>query len=514
MTVRQATRPSFRLPSVALLLVLGACTSVLGIEDLHEGPRPGSGGDDSSAGSSNPSGGKSTAGGKTGNGGSPNPGGGETNPEGGAGNAPAAGAGGEAGVGGAAQPVDGAVHGKVIDLWGGALANVPIQIGDELGSTNAEGEFTFDNVPSSYDVSLTISGGNPNRDYGWVYQGLTRRDPTLQVYSARQEYETTVVVKTINVGTSPFDTVTAAFGTPTGQVEDKEVDFTYAPGEGVNVPWLGATSSTGTAHALLWSTVSGTNKAPAKYKAYVSKPVGLMDGTDDELTFDLTPGTLDAGNISGTITGGTGERVNKLYARFESNANIQLMAQASAPNTFSYLVPTLPKASISIAAIAGDDYGPIGVAHADGLAKGDSSIKLTIPSPATPVKPKGIGSKLGADKVFAFTPAAGNDGPFVVFIERRDRSYFSMYVVTAQKELKLPTVLGGAFSLLPGDGEQGAEYAWGIETHGDYGSVDDMTGPTGFIDSFGDSWGAEPRGPRQGDGSFTFSGSYPFGIDP
>jgi hypothetical protein len=515
MATPRVMRRSLRLSPLLWLLSLGACTSVLGIEDIHDGPRPDAGGDASTGGTSSTTGGKNTTAG------SANPNGGSVNPEAGDGNQPGGGTNGTAGTSGTmtdagagGAPAEGPVHGKVIDPWGAPLASIPLQIGDAVATTDAQGEFTFDDVPARYEVSFTIHGGNPNVDYGWVYQGLTRRDPTLQVYNARQAYEAPIVVKTSNVGTpGPADTITAAFGMPSSEVEDQGVDSTYAPGETVNVSWLGATTSTGTAHALLWSTASASNPIPAKYKAYASKSVGLTDGMDDEITFDLTPGTLTAGNISGTISGGVGDRSNKLFARFESNANIELMHQDSAPNTFSYLVPTLPKASITIAAIAGAEYGPIGVAHADGLAQGDTSIKLTIPVPATPKTPKGVGAKLAADRVFSFTPGAGNDGPFVIFIERRDRSYFSMYIVTADTQVTLPSVLGDSFTLLPGAGES-AEFGWGIETHGDYKTVDEMAGPTGFIDSFGDSWGTSPTGPTRQDGSFTYSGTYVFTVGP
>lgn len=519
----RAVLRSLRWSPLVALIALGACTSVLGIEDLHDGPRPGAGGDDSSGGTKNPTGGKngtsggstSTSGNNTGTdaGASNGTAGSGTGGKGTAGSS-TGGVGNDAGAGAGGAPAEGTVHGKVIDLWGAPLASVPLQIGDAVATSNAQGEFTFDDVPAHYDVSFKISGGNPNRDYGWVYQGLSRRDPTLQAYNARQEYEAPIVVKATGVGTpGPTDTITAAFGTPSGETEDADVDSTYAGGETVNVGWLGATSSTGTAHALLWSQTSAGNPVPTKYKAYATKPVGLMEGVDDEVAFNLTPGTVDAGNISGTVSGGSGDRVNKLFARFESNAVIELMNLPSAPNTFSYLVPTLPKASITVAALAGAEYGPIGVAHADGLQQGDSSTKLAIPVPATVKKPK-IGAPLAANRVFSLTPGAGNDGPFVIWIERRDRQYFSMYVVTAQTDVALPSVLGGTFTLLPQVGETGAEYAWGVETHGDYKTVDDMAGPAGFIDSFGPSWGSSPTGPTRQNGSFTFSGSYPFTMDP
>ncbi len=520
MNASTAIRRSLRWSPLAALIILGACTSVLGIEDLHDGPRP----DNATGGADNTTGGKNT-GGKNGTSGGSNTTSGVGN-EGGAGSGTAgsstggngtagtytAGTGNDAGAGSA--PAEGTVHGKVIDTWGAPLANIPLQIGEAVATSNAQGEFTFDNVPAHYDVSFKISGGNPNRDYGWVYQGLSRRDPTLQAYDARQEYEAPIVVKTTGVGTpGPTDTITAAFGTPSGRTQEPDVDPTYTGGQTVSVGWLGATSSTGTAHALLWSKTSASNPVPTKYKAYATKPVGLMEGVDDEITFNLVPGTLDAGNISGTISGGSGDRVNKLFARFESNAVIELMNQPSAPDTFSYLVPTLAKASISVAAIAGAEYGPIGVAHADGLQQGDSSTKLAIPVPATVKKPK-IGAPLAANHMFSLTPGAGNDGPFVIWIERSDRQYFSMYIVTAQTDVALPSVLGGSFTILPDAGYQGAEYGWGVETHGDYKTVDDMAGPTGFIDSFGSSWGSSPTGPTRQNGSFTFSGSYPFTIAP
>src|SRR4051812_13851976 len=147
---------------LAALLALGACNSVLGIEDLHDGPRPGTGGDDSSGGSQNPTGGKN------------NPSGGSVrtprnSPHAGAHSAPS-GAGGnssgtsgttgtsgtsgssgtmnDGGAGGEPPVVgDPTVRGKVIDFWGQAVPNIAVQVGDQTTTTDAAGKFTVQDVP-------------------------------------------------------------------------------------------------------------------------------------------------------------------------------------------------------------------------------------------------------------------------------------------------------------------------------------------------------------------------------
>ena len=73
---------------------------------------------------------------------------------------------------------------------------------------------------------------------------------------------------------------------------------------------------------------------------------------------------------------------------------------------------------------------------------------------------------------------------------------------------RLPEVVGGAFTL---DKvlTSSSYYRWCVTTQGDYESVDDMTGPNGFLDAFGVKTGM-PFGPKQTSGSYTSSAMYDF----
>lgn len=504
---------SARLWLLTLLAGASACTSVLGIEDLHEGPRAAAGsenggGTDVSA-SGKSSGAGSNNGGATNDGGASNNGG---NGAAGSGNSTNAGSGGASGTGtSGTAPVEGTVHGKVIDLWESPLANVPIQIGDQVGTTDANGEFSFDDVPAEYDASLKIQIENPPSDYGWVYQGLTRRNPTLQVYQGRQERSATVEVATQGVPKpKPADhEAVVAFGMPVGArtgTVDTETGTYFEPS------WLGANETPATVHALLWSS-NETTKAPTAYKAYASQAIKkLVEGTgNDKLTFDLTPTTVDTGTISGAITpAASGNRINRLFARFESHATIRLMDQDSAPNTFSYLAPSLPKAALTVAAFEGTLDGQFGVAHADGLKAGASAVTLTIPSPGQALTPAGPTTGAFKDQTFTFTSGQGKDSPCVIWIERDDLAYYSMYVVTTKRKFKVPEVVGGAFTLaMHEEKAPQPEYVWSVQAHGNFQSVDAMAGPDGFIDSFGWRHG-DPSGPSQQDGTFSTSAKTAF----
>jgi hypothetical protein len=504
-------RSASRLSVLGVLAGVAACSSVLGVEELHEGPRGvgagNSGGTDSVSGSKNASGnagaGVSASGGTNDGAGSGNSGssnGGSSNS--GSSNGGSATAGNTAGGDGGNTAMSGTVHGKVVDLWGAALPNVTIEVAGQLGATDEKGEFELADVPETYDASLVVQIQNPPDRYAWVYQGVTRRDPTFQVYRGRRTYQTNIVVQPTNVPAplAAGDAITVAFGFPAGATEAKTVS--PPAGRQVSPVWSGAQTTTGAAHALLW-TINDATKAPAKYKAYQTQLISLEESVDASLQFDLTPGTLPSGTISGTVTPlGAADRRDLMFLRFDSHATITLMSSTPASDTFSYTVPTgIAKSSVTLVAAEGGYFSnePTSLAHADGLAAGDSDVKLTLPAPATILQPDGLAAQsVTSDTVFKFQPGAKNDGPFVLLFlggGSNDR----VYVVTAQTELKLPTIAQGAYEFAAN-----GTYRWAVQTHGDHPSVDDMLGPTGFLDFFADGWDY-PLGPRQENGSFSES---------
>ena len=86
-----------------------------------------------------------------------------------------------------------------------------------------------------------------------------------------------------------------------------------------------------------------------------------------------------------------------------------------------------------------------------------------------------------------------------------DVSFYQGYrVITGVEQTTLPAVPNG-LALRPG-----GVHLWRIETHGSARSVDEMCGPQGFGDAFAWSVDIAPKGPRQGDGSYTQSLSRAF----
>jgi hypothetical protein len=506
---------SFRLPHLLCLFGLGACTSILGIEDLHEDARPGSsdGGDEATAGTSNNGAGKANnEGGKSGNGGTSNPQGGMAEPEAGAGNDPSGGSSGNTGgssgnmseggggEGGAPEPMRGKVTGKVVDRFGVPVGSVPVQVGESLVSTNDQGVFTIEDVPATYDVSLLVQGD------GWVFQGLTRRDPTLQVFRGHPGHYTYVTVTSANATLGANDQLTLSAGMPTG-TSDEYTDIGIDSSVSYSLEWDGGTSTASTVHGLEW-TQDATTKLPVTYKAYDSKPLALMASVNAALSLDMMPKVISTGVVTGAVTPrvtpiGDGSRTNSVFVRFGSGASIQVVAHKAPAEAFSYVVPTLADSTITVAAWEGEYLGPLGMVHKDKLSPGAATGTLTIPAPPKLLKP--LASSIDETTPFSFQGSPDNAGAFLVILNSLSTGSH-LYIVTAQQKLShLPSVVDGAWTLEHASvGAKPAEYQWWVETHGSFATVDAMTGPDGFIDEFSVNYDT-PVGIHHRDGTYTYS---------
>jgi hypothetical protein len=529
---------SRRLVRFAPLVALGAlaaCSSVLGIEELHQGPPPGSAGQDNGN-----AGDKATGGDRPANGGAPGTSGsagkghggdstgsggseGGTTSRGGAtsqgGATSEAGAGdaggdvGNSGAGGEPPVVTTAVHGRVIDYWGHKLANVPVEIGGKLVTTDELGGFVIDQVPAEYDVSLLVEfpDNYDGEHYGWVFQGLTRRDPTLQVYAGlkRQSGNLDIIPSNTAATLTGTRTMTIALGGLDGSDEFDNVGANGYDGRGVN--WRGPGMTQETAHSLIWQQTTGV---PSGYFAYDKQLVALdgLSSNHSMVTLDMTAETIGSGNIAGTVTAsGAQTRQNGVFLQFTSNA-VMALVEDSGPAAFSYLVPTIPNSSIVFSASEGASdvgnayYGAYAVVHKDGLAAGNSGITAVIPKPPSllTLMPATAKTKVDSNTVFSFQGAAGSAGMYVVAFRQKDNSALrtdGLFVVTSKKSFTLPKVVNDGFALDPG-----VSYYWRVETHGNLATTDAAAGPTGFLDEFsGDFYGQVPLGPRRGDGSYTIS---------
>jgi hypothetical protein len=524
---------------IAAGAMLAACSSLLGIEDLSEEPRDGSDGTSGAGGSggkSGPVGGSSGSAGKggaqggsnasgagggsgaAGNGtsGSGGSGAGSSGDGGSSGDDGEAGAGATGGSGGSnggtsgsagsgGGSTEGPVTGKIIDFWHNPLASVPVQIGDEQTLTDQNGEFSFENVAAEYDVSFTVRWDNPQSVYGWVYAGLTRRDPTLQVLQGVNEREVPILVQQENGTFTANSLWFIAFGSERGS---RHYD-SASNGVEVRPTWMGGAMHEWFLHSIFFEQTAGL---PTAYTAYETLSIDVTDDTTaPDILFDLSPQTLDSDSVSGTVTSNTGtDRTNSVFVRFADGSSLPVVEQVDVSGApFSYLVPNVPNSTITVAAAESGLDDAYAVVHRDGLAIDATAVDLVIPPSVSQLTPAAGATDVTNTSSFSFT--GGDPDAHGYLVRIIDRGYRQgIYVVTGRTEFTLAElpILGGTFTLMAAE-----PHNWDVQTHGKPASVDDMAGPNGFIDGFG-FHETRPAGLARESGSYTSSAYYYFETAP
>jgi hypothetical protein len=531
------TLPSLRWqrPLAATAALALSCQGVLGIEDLSEQPRPigagegGAGGNDRGAAGSDPGnvdpnatgsgGARPGLAGASGNGAGAQPAGAGSSGEGAFGGdtglpdaAPTEG--GNGGVGGAAPPDAGpfdpeppetiVVSGRVIDFFRRPVRDVPVSIDGQTVESGEDGSFEIRDVEVPYDVSLmlTMMRQNTPARYGYVYEGLTRPDPTLQVYSAlvqRASGPLDVTIENAAFEDEPLRRAIVAFSSPDGRFAEESItsESTSLSG-GIN--WTGPVGIDGNVHALCIQAIDGFDGSPPiAYEAHEAVPLHVDDGEVALVSFDLAPSDVPSDVISGSISGGEeGERENYVALRFDDGTALPLLADTSSAEEFTYLVPALPDTSLVVAAADGSAaFPPYALAWRDGLAPDDADVALAIPNTVNLSAPQS-GASVDAQTSFSWSTAGQTARTFLWHLESAGPFFEGMLVVTQRTQIGLPEFPDG-FTLLPG-----TPFVWSVETHGDAPDVDALAGPDGFLDPFsvGETF---PVGPGRGGGYYTES---------
>jgi len=470
-------------------LANSGCGVVLGIEELHAGPDGGTsdhGGaaTTATAGSAGASGMSGTNGGAAGDSATGGSGGSSTS-SGGSGGAP---------------PGDGGpttVQGTIIDFWRHRVPSIAVRVSSSGGvasvTTDATGQFSASNVVPPYDVSFTISttGGGGNVVHAWLFKGLRRSNPTLQVYRGVPARSGVIDINFSNLSLPADSTIGVAVGGTDGAFQLTTTGpIMYQSGS-----WSGPATTNASAHALAWKHIPNgwPMDTTTGFVAYDSRVVALSEAPPGgSVTFDLAAEAVASGSISGTVVSNGSDRENDVYIHFTSGAAIQLASLSVTTADFTYLVPTLPNASISIAGQTGTaGRPPFAVAHQDGLAAGQTGVRITIPVPATLVEPADNTKPLAANTVFRWTGGSGVSVWHLTSVN----FYEDMFIVTADKQIQIPTPTEGGLPL--GNGQA---YTWSVENHGSIATMDDATGSNGFLDSC--SRDGEVVGPRRESGSY------------
>jgi hypothetical protein len=178
----------------------------------------------------------------------------------------------------------------------------------------------------------------------------------------------------------------------------------------------------------------------------------------------------------------------------------------NAAQNFQMLMPKITGTSITVSALVGTTpSGPFSVAHLDGLTPGQTGVQLTVPAPVSPVSPPPGTSNVGANSMFQWSSS-----PKVAFFYlycdgvQTDEGPTRFFVITEDYKTQLPVFGGPSGIPLP----KARQCGWSIEIHGLYATVDQATGPTGFLDSHGYYYYGELWGLKRDNGGFSTSLTY------
>jgi hypothetical protein len=395
--------------------------------------------------------------------------------------------------------VAGPVQGRVIDFWGNPVPNLDINIEGKHATTDDAGAFELEVNGETYDVSFVVEIANPHTVYGWRFEHLSRRDPTLQVYTGLPVRETTLLT-TFGNELSPNDLVGLGIGTENANASRVLSGPTY-----VTPDWRGPTQTLANLHAVWWSTEE-TSELPTAYVGYYETSIALTESEDSEVVLEFESARLDVDNVSGSVAYESAvARTNAVYVQFQDGASIQIVddGNPTSPDEFLYLAPSLPNASLIVAVSEGEGWGAsYAMSHKRGIAPGTLDVALDLPLPPKQSRPVVGDGSVTWDTEFGWTLQETNNK--VVLIHVEDASYMQgLYIVTDRPTTHLPTF--DSFEL-----RKGGEHLWEVETHMDCASTDDCAGDQGFLDPLVNASTGIAKWAR--DGSYTVSGTRGFTV--
>lgn len=355
------------------------------------------------------------------------------------------------------------VSGRVIGSDLVPIAGVNVSIGARSALTGADGRFTISSVAPPYDLTAVAS---PPKKVGVLYQGLTRRDPTILIPGMAASTSTGTLTGNVTGG-SPLgaaDEVTRLiFGSPDlpdWLVNSAQANVTSNPYT-LNPSLVGSSATTGTVHVLQWRL--GADNLPASFTGYASTP-GVSISPGGTASADLVMSAPPASTIGGTI------HLAPSLSYFGQSLSIVFPGTpptflgANAPSgTFSYPFPDVGGATATLIATALYAGSNVSATVLAGISPGTANVVVDLPTPCTAVAPADHATNVGTTTDFTWTPMTGT---VYVLLVLGSSSYF---VVTAATSARIPDLTAQGLGL------SGA-YRWDVNAFGPVASVDDLAG--------------------------------------
>ncbi len=390
------------------------------------------------------------------------------------------------------------VNGTVTNIFGEPINNVAVKIGNKTDNTNANGEFTINNVTTPYNVIVVGTIFNT----GYVFEGLNRENPTLQLIDFGPAF-----TKNAAVSGECIANASVAFPTPAGRrtsitygSDDNKFSFALtspnAPGVipcfgggadyALPVIWSGPATLNGALHALQWEVVGGAGTLPNEYHGYGTLNLPISDGgVFPNADINFSTGISD-GQLTGVInfppaTNYTINR-NQAFVDFGTNTTTRVIDDVTAPATnFTYETPTGPAGvKITMLGKACDAGTPCNAVNLQGSSVAyDTDIDptgnttLDLPEISRPILPANAGTGINNSTDFSWENF--NNGIHVIVFN----GPVNYIVVTNKSNTKIPDLSAEGLGL-----PAAAGYTWRIFAVNPFSNVDQATGPNGYTEDF------------------------------
>ena len=359
------------------------------------------------------------------------------------------------------------VSGRVIGSDLVPIAGINVTIGARSALTDVDGGFTISSVSPPYD--LTAVATSPKK-VGVLYQGLTRRDPTILMPGVPASTTSTGTLTGNVTGGSPLgaaDEVTRLiFGSPEipdGLVNSAQTNVVSNP-YALNPSWVGPSATTGTLHVLQWRL--GANNLPAAFTGYASTP-GVNISPGGTASVDLIMSAPPASTIGGTI------HLAPSLSYFSQSLSIAFPGTpptflgADAPSgSFSYPFPDVSGATATLIATALYAGSNISATQLAGISPGTTNVVVDLPTPCTAVAPADHATNVGTTTDFTWTPMTGTVYELYLLGFGTSPSYF---VMTAATSARIPDLASQGLGL-------SGSFSWNVNAFGPVASVDDLAG--------------------------------------
>jgi hypothetical protein len=373
------------------------------------------------------------------------------------------------------------VSGTVEDLFGQPQPGLAVKIGSSATNTDANGNFSIANVATPYNTIVVDSANS----VGYVFEGLTRSDPTLQLFTL--SFFTPDNTATINTGNlsggagfpNPVSHRTVvAFGSNEGFSPVVVLGAGDGPGYGpTSVNWSGSPTTNGALHAL--QAVVDGNGIPTDYTGYGMTSLALSNGgTFNSTATDiaLSNGVADT-SLTGSIALPTGYTLDQtvLYSDFGTNQSLPLLVDGSPSTSFTYTTPNLTGSTITSLVQASEDGG-LGISGAFlvGSAPNAAAVALTVPEIPELILPAESAAGVTVSTPFIWQPFPG--GIHVALFTVGTIDYV---VTTANSQTTIPDLSAEGLSL-----PAAANGEWLAVGIAPFASMDAASGPGGYGQDF------------------------------